>query len=89
MKTLKQLRTAAGLTQKDVATRMGVSNDSIKRWENSETHPNAPQAVKLAGIFGVGMDEIDWEAVQIRTPQPGDQSIQASENGEDLPQDAE
>lgn len=88
MKNLKQLRSEAGLTQKDVATQIGVSHDTIKRWETGETYPNAPQAIKLAGIYGVGMDEIDWQAVQIRTPQPGDQSIKASANGEELPQDA-
>lgn len=89
MKTLKELRAEAGLTQTAVAKQMGVSHDSIKRWENGETHPNAPQAIKLAGIYGVAMDEIDWEAVQIRTPRPGDQSLEVTEGGKELPQDAE
>lgn len=87
MKTLKQLRSDSGMTQKQVAFALGVSHDTINRWETGETYPSAPAAVKIAALYKTAMDEIDWEAVQIRTPEPGDQSLTVKDkSGKDMPQ---
>ena len=107
MKTLKELRAEAGLTQTAVAKQMGVSHDSIKRWENGETAPKIDQAVTLAKVYGVGIDEIAEAAAEsivenaespeeaqriadeVRTADPENQSMKVTEDGKELPQDAE
>lgn len=77
MKTLKNLRAESGMKQKKVAEALGVSEDTIRRWENGDTYPNAPQAIELAKLYGVAVDEVDW--VTVRTAAPEDQSIAATE----------
>lgn len=77
MKTLKQLRSDKGLKQKKVAEAIGVSEDTIRRWENGDTYPNAPQAIELARLYGVAVDEVDW--VTVRTAAPEDQSMTVTE----------
>lgn len=73
MKTLRQCRAESGLTQKDVAAQLGVSTDTMTRWESGQTYPNALQVIKLASIYGTAIDEIDW--VMTRIAAPKDQSI--------------
>lgn len=77
MKTLKNLRAESGMKQKKVAEALGVSEDTIRRWENGDTYPNAPQAIELAKLYGVAVDEVDW--VTVRTAAPEDQSIAVTE----------
>ena len=77
MKTLKELRSEQGLKQKKVAEAIGVSEDTIRRWENGDTYPSAPQAIELAKLYGVAVDEVDW--VTVRTAAPEDQSLEVTE----------
>lgn len=62
MQTLKQLRAAKGLTRKDAAAQLGVSRDTLKRWEAAETFPTAPDIVKICRFYGTTFDKIDFEA---------------------------
>lgn len=50
-------RKAAGLTQTDVAKRLGVSFQSVSKWENG-TLPNVELLVGLAELLQVSVDEI-------------------------------
>ena len=47
------LRTAIGLTQADLAERLGVSRKTIGRWEAGETYPKA-EHLKALLAFAVG-----------------------------------
>ena len=50
---IADLRKEQGLTQKQLAERLGVSNRSISRWENGNTLPDYSlmQALTAAVIF--------------------------------------
>lgn len=61
-KTLKDWRLNAGLTQKGAAAAIGVSHDTIKRWEAGETFPTAPDIEKISKAYGVHFDKIDFDA---------------------------
>ncbi|MEG2989352.1 MAG: helix-turn-helix transcriptional regulator [Oscillospiraceae bacterium] len=52
------LRKANGLTQKDLAERLHVSDKSISRWEREEGAPDLSLIPVLAEIFGVTCDEL-------------------------------
>ncbi len=52
------LRRANGLTQKELADRLGVSDKAVSRWERDETLPDLTLIPVLAEIFGVTADEL-------------------------------
>jgi len=62
--TLKQLRKAAGLTQEEAATELGVSHDTISRWEAGTTQPTAPQIIDICRVYKCKFDDIDWSEVK-------------------------
>lgn len=52
------LRRAAGMTQQEVADRLGVSNKAVSRWERDECAPDLSLLPPLAELFGVSCDEL-------------------------------
>ena len=52
------LRKANGMTQKELAERLNVSDKSVSRWERDETLPDLTLIPVIAEIFGVTSDEI-------------------------------
>lgn len=52
------LRKANGMTQKDLADRLYVSDKTISRWERDDGYPDLGVIPVLAEIFGVTCDEI-------------------------------
>lgn len=53
---LREVRTNLGLTQPEVAARMGVSNRAYQTYEAGERQP---KAADLAGLHGEGID-LNW-----------------------------
>ncbi|MBQ8620791.1 MAG: helix-turn-helix transcriptional regulator [Oscillospiraceae bacterium] len=52
------LRKANGLTQKQLAEKLNVSDKAVSRWERDETLPDLVLIPVLAEIFGVTSDEL-------------------------------
>ena len=58
-KRLTQLREDAGLEQRDIAKRLGVSLRTVKNWESGTTVPNSLSAIAtFAHMYDVTMDYI-------------------------------
>lgn len=55
---IKQLRHKSGLTQEQLASHLGVSAQSISKWENSVAMPDIMLLPIIAGEFGVTIDEL-------------------------------
>ncbi len=55
---LKEIREASGLSQKKVASEIGVSNQTIQKWEKGESEPRASDLIKMSGIYSVSIEEI-------------------------------
>ncbi len=55
---LKDVRTAAGLTQLELAQRVGVSRKTINTVENGVFIPSTLLALKLAEALGVKVEEL-------------------------------
>ena len=51
-------RKKKGLSQEEVAEKLGVSRQTISKWETEETVPDIYQAKKLAKIYGLSLDEL-------------------------------
>ena len=57
-KKIRQLRNKAGLTQEQLAERLGVSAQSVSKWENAVAMPDITLLPELSGAFGVSIDEL-------------------------------
>ena len=55
-KTIKELRKSRGLTQEELAEKIGVTAQAISKWENEGGMPDISQIVPLAHAFGVSTD---------------------------------
>ena len=56
--SLAQARKKAGLTQEAVAEKLGVSRQTISKWETDETLPDIRQSKKLASLYRITLDEL-------------------------------
>lgn len=57
---LKDVRTAAGLTQAELAERVGVSRKTINTIENLVFQPSALLAMKLAAALDMTVEQLFW-----------------------------
>ena len=55
---LIHLRKIKQLTQEDVADKIGVTRQSIAKWESGETVPDLEKCRLLAELFGVTLDDL-------------------------------
>lgn len=55
-KRIAELRKQEGLTQKQLADKLGVSNKAISKWETGEGFPDITMIPKLSAIFNVSSD---------------------------------
>jgi putative transcriptional regulator len=56
--TVRQLRTAQGWTQADLAERLGVSRNSVNAIETGRYEPSLTLAMRIARVFGKAVEEI-------------------------------
>ena len=61
MRTIRELRESKGWTQLRLANKLGVTPVTVYNWERGRHEPKASQLRELARVFGVSMDEIDFE----------------------------
>ena len=57
-KKIKQLRFKAGLTQEQLAEKLGIGAQSVSKWENAVAMPDITTLPLLAEIFGVSIDDL-------------------------------
>lgn len=55
---LSHLRTGAGLSQDALAEQLGVSRQSVSKWETDGSVPELDKLVRLSQVFGVTLDEL-------------------------------
>lgn len=55
---LVQMRKFKQLTQEDIADKLGVTRQSVAKWESGESVPDLDRCKQLADIFGVSLDDL-------------------------------
>lgn len=55
---LKEARKKSGLSQETVAEKLGVSRQTISKWETNETLPDIYQSKKLSKLYNLSLDEL-------------------------------
>lgn len=53
---IKKSRELAGLTQEEVAEKVGVSRTAVTRWEQGEIEPKISNLVEIANVLNVSTD---------------------------------
>jgi len=56
--SLEALRINAGMTQQDVADKLGVSRQTVMKWENGHIQPKELVIYALAKLYNVDIDVI-------------------------------
>ena len=56
--TIRELRKKQGLNQFDLAEMIGVSVDSVRRWESNKQMPRADELNNLSSVLHVTVDEL-------------------------------
>ena len=57
-KKIRQLRFRAGLTQEQLASRLGLGAQAVSKWENAAAMPDITLLPRLAEVFGVSIDDL-------------------------------
>lgn len=56
--TIASLRKERGLTQLELAEKMGVTDKAVSKWERDLCCPDVNSLPKLADVFGTSVDEL-------------------------------
>lgn len=56
--SLSTARRKSGLSQEEVAEKLGVSRQTISKWESGETLPDIRQSKRLAILYRLSLDEL-------------------------------
>jgi DNA-binding XRE family transcriptional regulator len=62
---LRELREGAGLTQKELADRAGLSQNAVSQWEQGNREPLVSNAMTLAEVLGCDIADL------FKSPSPG------------------
>ena len=52
---IKKLRKSKGVTQRELAERLGISEQAISKWEKNLSNPSTKNLLQIAKIFGVSI----------------------------------
>lgn len=75
-----RLRTEKRLTQEELADLLGVSRQSVSKWESDASVPELDKLIRLSEVFDITMDElVKGEAVTEKKPPDGDSQRKAAE----------
>lgn len=55
---LLNYRKRQGLSQEELAAKIGVSRQAVSKWERAEASPDTDNLIELAKIYGVTLDEL-------------------------------
>ena len=74
-KNLKRLRVAKNMTQEQAAEALGVSTQTVSRWECNTTLPDVTILPKIAALYCVTIDDLYKETSQPMTTMPRDSAV--------------
>ena len=70
---ISTLRKEKGMTQKDIADKLGITDKAVSKWERDVAFPDTATIPKLAEILGVSVEDL----LQAKTaPVPATSSVQ-------------
>ncbi len=65
-----QLRKQKGMSQEQLADELGISRQSVSKWESGQSAPEADKIVRMSGIFDVTTDYLLKDSVEAPGSEP-------------------
>ena len=63
------LRKKNGLSQEELAEKLGVSRQSISKWEGAQSVPDMGRVVQMSELFGVSTDYLLKDELELAVPE--------------------
>lgn len=90
---LLQYRKKMGISQEELAEKIGVSRQAVSKWERAEASPDTDNLIELSKVYGVTLDELLMgkadNAEQNAGETPGVQDVQTDASDPQEPDDGE
>ena len=61
-----QLRTAADISQEQLSETLGVSRQSVSKWETDQALPQIDKVLQIAELFNISTDELLRDKLEIK-----------------------
>lgn len=76
---LIELRKSQGLSQDELGQKIGVSRQTISKWELAQSYPDFQRLVLLSDYFGMSLDSLvrDIDVQDVREKNLNDQKLSA------------
>nr|DAH21067.1 MAG TPA: hypothetical protein [Caudoviricetes sp.] len=58
--SMSAARVNTGMTQDDVAKKLGITRETLSAWESGKRMPRVDQAYAIAAIYGLPIDAIKF-----------------------------
>ena len=59
-----QLRKQRGWSQEELASQLGISRQSVSKWESGASIPDLDKIIKMSSLFGVTTDYLLKEEIE-------------------------
>jgi len=80
---LVQLRKQHGLSQEELAAKLGISRQAVSKWERAEASPDTDNLILLSRVYGVSVDELLRTEDPIPEPEP-EKGVKVTVNGKPI-----
>ena len=57
-KTIRKYRKEKGMTQEEMANRLGVTTPAVNKWENENSYPDITLLAPIARLLGISLDTL-------------------------------
>lgn len=61
---LIKLRKRVGYSQEELAEKMGVTRQSVSKWESAQSIPDIEKIIKISELFGVSTDYLLMDNIE-------------------------
>ena len=85
---LLSLRRRRGLSQDQLAELLGVSRQSVSKWESQQTLPEPGKLILISEIFGVSLDRLLKEDLPLEDAEPAPEERQCTRCGQSIRADS-
>ena len=66
---LVKLRKLKGITQDEFASAVGVSRQSVYKWESGQSDPEVMKLVEIKNLFGISIDDLLDDSYEVVIPE--------------------
>ena len=67
---IMQLRKKAGWSQEELAAQLGVTRQSVSKWEGAQSLPDLEKILQMSRLFGVSTDFLLKDELEAESPDP-------------------